>query len=226
MRMVLESLHMHTTSETLDPHSKIQPHRQKVAFAQRALGTNELTDQQKEIKQGIRNSPSCYKSIRPTVEELRKGAQLKGSSVIHEKGALLILDMPTSIRRQSVLCDRLQGWVTYLINISQICCSPRPVPLVTLMERSAFNLKTKPCLLQVQTGCHSLCHFCPIAASVNNPLHHHTHTHTPAFRGVRSHQDWPPQRHACSPGRAAGTDLATHDLISGTLMVQFTQTQL
>ena len=96
------------------------------------------------------------------------------------------------------------------------CCSPRLVPLVPLMQCSAISLKTKPCLLQVQTGSHSLCSF--FDASINSPLHQlahtqthattqaHTHahtrahTHTPAFRVVRSH--WPTQRLACSPGLA------------------------
>lgn len=54
---------------------------------------------------------------------------------------------------------------------------------------------------------------------VSNPQQHQSTTHcitrrAAAFRGVRTHYVWPPQRHACS----LGIDLATYNLISGTMV--------
>lgn len=49
-------------------------------------------------------------------------------------------------------------------------------------------------LLDVQTASPSACNFYPTASINQQPI---TKTHTPTFRSVWTHDEWPPQRHAC-----------------------------
>lgn len=59
------------------------------------------------------------------------------------------------------------------------------------MEYSVINLKTKSCLLQVQTGSHSMCRFCSYSSINQQPITS-PHTHQPS--GVWGHVTIGPHR--------------------------------